>query len=105
MQNLLKNMLVPAMVVTMTAANILGPDITRHGDVKSKATAFQSVSGPLNRADTVFDNIKPDTVTTFDLSVKTNDRYAGSAYRPEGGNNDSLARARRDSIKVPDSLR
>ena len=105
MQNLLKNMLVPAMVVTMTAANILGPDITRHGDVKSKATAFQSVSGPLNRADTVFDNIKPDTVTTFDLSVKTNDRYAGSAYRPEGGNNDSLARARRDSIKVPDSLK
>ena len=105
MQNMLRNMLVPAMVVAMTAANILGPDITRKGDIKSKATAFQSISGPLNKADTVFDNIKPDTVTTFDLSVKANDRYAGSVYRTEGGGNDSLARARRDSIKVPDSLR
>lgn len=108
MRGTLRNMLLPAAVTVLTAANIVGMDLTlTDGDgPRRKATAYQSIAGSLNPADSVFDDIRPDTVTAFDLSVDANDRYDNSpTYAEASEAMDSILRARRDSIVVPEHFR
>ncbi len=88
MKNILGNIILPTIFVGMAAAQAITPDVNHKFEAYRNAPKDSS-----------------EIVTHFDLELKINDKYDNSGIIIHKEFDDSAARAKRDSIKIPDSLR